>query len=215
MSASKSRVRPLTIVLILANVCATALVLYNVWVGTQSAALLATAAKPFAIPEPKIEPPGAPANLASLQDQALFYSARHFYIAPPPPSVPVGPPRPDYRLVGTFVIPSKPTVALLSNSSGASRKVKTGDALDGWTVQLVESGRVILQYQNETVEISTAGKAGNGGMQVVPMTRTAPSAATNSGIRLLGSAVQATPAPRAADTTPSTVSRLYRPPPPQ
>jgi hypothetical protein len=200
-------------VLALTNVCVAALLIYNVWSGTRTADLLATASKPFVIPEPKITPPG-PVNLASLQDQALFYSARHFYVLPPPSSAPVGPPKPDYKLVGTFVIPSKPTVALLSNSSGISRKVKAGDDLDGWTVQIVERGRVALQYQNDTFEIAAAGKLGSAGMQVVALTRTAQSTPTSSGTRLLGSSVPPTAVSHAAYTTPYTGSRLYRPPPP-
>lgn len=213
MSGPKPRLRPLTMVLALANVCAAALLIYNAWSGTRTADLLATASKPFAIPAPKITPPG-PVNLASLQEQALFYSARHFYVLPPPSAVPIGPPRPDYKLVGTFVIPSKPTVALLSNSSGASRKVKAGDDLDGWTVGVVERGRVVLQYQNETFEIAAAGKLGSAGMQVVALTSTAPSTPMSSGTRLLGGSVPASAVSHPAYTTPYTGSRLYRPPPP-
>lgn len=217
MRPELSQVRVVTIVLGLLNVGAVALLIDRAWSGTQTVDLLATPAKPFAMPELDIGIPSRAGNPASIQDQPLFYASRHFYTPPLPSTLPTAPPKPDYRLVGTFIIPAKPTLALLSSASGASRKVKPGDELDGWTVEAVEGGRVILQYGTTTFEISNASKAGASGMQAVSTQRTAQ-AAPAGGIRTLGSAmpgssVQGASVSHAEYAAPSSSPRLYRPPP--
>lgn len=232
MKLPMAKARLLTSALVLANICALGVLLDRAWHGTQTALLLATAPKPFAVPELNTEVPARAATLAVIQDQPVFYASRHFYTPPPPSALPVTPPKPDYRLVGTFIIPSKPTVALLTGAGGVSRKVKTGDDLDGWTVQAVETGRVILQYQATTLEISSAGKGGNAGMQVVSLGQTpqagqagqqiAQAAQAGGGIRVLGAVgVQGAAAAQGAGASPSrsgysipnSSPRLYRPPP--
>jgi hypothetical protein len=207
-----TRVRLVTTVLGMVNVCVLALLINRAWYGTQTVSLLATTPKPFAIPELGVTVPNRAGSLASIQEQSLFYASRHFYTPPLPSALPATPPKPDYRLVGTFIIPAKPTIALLSNSSGASRKVKPGDELDGWTVAAVEGGRVILQYGSSTFEISNASKAGNAGMQAVSLQRTAQVAPTG-GVRTLGSPAQGASVPQAGFATPNSSPRLYRPPP--
>jgi hypothetical protein len=185
---------------------------YQAWSGTQAKILLAMPPKPFPVPKLDIGLSTPPPSLASIQDQSLFYTSRHFYTPPPPSALPATPPKPDYRLVGTFVIPAKPTVALLTGASGVSRKVKPGDDLDGWTVQVVEVGRVILQFENTTAEISSAGKASAAGMRVVPLAQ-ASQVAPLSGLRTLGSPVQGSSVSPAGYATSSSNPRLYRPPP--
>jgi hypothetical protein len=209
-----TKARLVTTVLVSLNMCAVGLLINRAWHGTQTVELLTTAPKPFATPDLDIQSPASTVNLASIQDQALFYASRNFYTPPPPSALPATPPKPDYKLVGTFIIPSKPTVALLTNSSGTSRKVKTGDNLDGWSVQAIEGGRVILQYETTTFEISSVGKGANAGMQVVPLARTAQVAPV-SGVRTLGggSAMQGASVSRAGYVNPNSSPRLYRPPP--
>lgn len=212
MKRTITKARLLTSVLLVINVCALALLIVRVWHGTQTVSLLATAPKPFAVPETDTEAPSRVTSLAVIQDQALFYASRRFYTPPPPSTLPVTPPRPDYKLAGTFIIPSKPTVALLTGAAGVSRKVKTGDDLDGWTVQAVESSRLTLQYGTTTFEISSAGKGGSAGMQLVPLTRTAQ-AAPAGGIHTLGAGVQGAPVLHSGLSIPNSSPRLYRPPP--
>ncbi len=219
MTAGKSRKPPpLTVLLAGVNVCVFGLLLYTAWTGTETSNLLATPPKPFPPPALKLHPPAPEAALTALQETPLFYASRHFYTPPPPSALPPTPPKPDYRLVGTFVIPSKPTVALLANSSGVSRKVKSGDDLEGWTVQTVESGRVVLQYETQTFEISSNNKSGNTGMRVAPLSRTAQLAPLGDahpagGIRALGGPVIEHSLARGTNPTASPPLRFYRPPP--
>lgn len=216
MSVLRFNARCLTVLLIALNVCVAGLLIERAWHGTDTGLLLATAPKPFAIPDLAIDPPNRGGGLGSLQEQPLFYASRHFYTPPPPSAAPTAPPRPDYRLVGTFVIPSRPAVALLSGPGGVSRKVKPGDDLNGWSVEAIEGGRVILRYQSETFEISGAAKGGNAGLQIAPIARTAQ-AAPSDGIRVLGNA-----APGAVGTSQDSYvaphpnhqnPHFYRPPP--
>jgi hypothetical protein len=212
MSTPASQARLLTASLVLINVCVGAVLVYQTCSGTQAASLLAIPPKPFPVPKLDVGPAAPLPSLASIQEQSLFYMSRHFYTPPPPSALPATPPKPDYRLVGTFIIPAKPTVALLSGASGVSRKVKPGDNLDGWTVQVVEVGRVILQFQNTTAEIASAGKASAAGMRVVPLAQS-NQVAPVSGLRTLGGQTQGSSISPAGYATSSSNPRLYRPPP--
>lgn len=214
--------------LVLINTCLAVLLVYNAWHGDQSAALLASQGTPFVPELPNLAFPSGAENFASIQDQPLFYSSRHSYVPPAPSAAVPIPPKPDYRLVGTFVIPAKPTVALLSNANGLARKVKAGDELDGWTVAAVDAYRVVLGYGQQSLEISRAGQPAGFGMQVVRTERTAqltqtPTAiqssdanpTTAAGVRVLGSgsSVVSASAPRPTFDTTTTRARLFRPPP--
>lgn len=219
MTGEKSRrPPPLSLLLVGINLCLLGLLLYTAWTGTETARLLGTPPKPFPPPQLKLQPPAPGATLASIREAPLFYASRHFYTPPQPSALPAAPPKPDYKLVGTFVIPSKPTVALLANSSGIARKVKPGDDLEGWTVQVVESGRVVLQYQTLTFEISSNSKNGAAGIRMVPVSRTAQlatlgDASIPGGIRKLGGqGAERSPA-RGASSVASPPLRFYRPPP--
>ncbi len=209
-----SKAHLLTVTLGIINGGVAATLVHQLWHGTQASVLLATPPRPFGVPELDIEPSPQAASVASIQEEPLFYSSRHFYMPPPPSALPATPPKPDYRLVGTFVIPAKPTMALLTNASGASRKVKAGDDLEGWTVQAVEGARIVLQFENTTFEIAGAVKGTASGMRLVPFAQ--PSQAVPAtGIRTLGSTAQGPSATPATYATATPGSRLYRPPPPK
>src|SRR5262245_53080236 len=141
--------RPLTLALGLASFALAVLVITRVWLGTDAQALLATPARQYAQPGMKLTLPATPAR-PGIREHALLHATREFFVPPTPVATPAAPPPPDYRLVGTFIIPRKPTIALLMNSSGASRKVRPGDDLDGWLVQAVETRRVLLMYGNQS-----------------------------------------------------------------
>ena len=174
MTTFLNNLRPLTIALMLASVALGTVIVWRVWHGTEVNALLATPARKYAPPEVKLSAPDRQANLA-IRDHALFHASREFFMPPTPVATPATPPRPDYRLVGTFIIPRKPTVALLVSATGGSRKVHPGDDLDGWRVQAVESRRVVLQFDSESMEIVSATRAAAGGMTMAPLSRAAPS----------------------------------------
>lgn len=211
MRPSSLRPPPLTAVLILVNLGFAAVLSDDVWEGTQTQSLLAIAPRSVVAPEPDVAPPSWISDRA-LQEKPLLYTSRRLYTPPPPNAAPATPPKPDYQLVGTFVIPAKPTVALLSHVSGASRKVKAGDELDGWLVQMVETHRVLLQFADTTFEISNGAKAIPAGMRLVPLPRLSHPAPV-TGIRSLGSTAQGIAA-SSADLAPTSSSpRLYRPPP--
>jgi hypothetical protein len=210
MKSLLAKVRPPTAALATANFLMAAVLIYESWHGTQSAALLATPPRRLNLPETRIGLPARAANLASIQDHALFYASRQFYVPPAPGSIPITPPKPDYRLAGTFVIPSKPTVAVLTNQTG-TRKVKPGDDLDGWRVQVVENRRVVLQYEDQILEITSAAQGNGSGMRAVPLTRTAQ-AASAGGTRTLGAAGGRAQLPTHDPS--SAAPRLYRPPAP-
>jgi hypothetical protein len=158
MKQSIAKARGLTVLLIVANAGAVAILLDQALHGTQAARLLATAPKSFAAPHLDMKLPVGTVDGAVIQDQALFYAIRRLYIPPPPSALPVTPPRPDYKLAGTFIIPSKPSVALMRGAAAVSRKVRTGDDLDGWTVQAVAAGRVTLRFGAMTFDIVSAGR---------------------------------------------------------
>jgi hypothetical protein len=214
MKIKLSRLRPITAGLLVLNLVLAATLAALAWNGTRTDELLATPARdvPVAVGSIDLPPPGA--DVASIQDAALFHASRRFYVAPPPSSVPVAPPRPDYRLAGTFVVPNKPTAAwLMSNSTQQSLRVKVGESVGGWNVQGIEKGRVLLQYENETVQIGDSGRPVSGGLNVVPMKRT--TIATATGVKVLGNPGATVPGSQIEQGAPpvSGEARLYRPPP--
>ena len=186
--------------------------LFVAFSGTQATQLLATPAKaPVAL---KIElATAATADLAAIQSQPLLHASRAFYVAPSPDAVPASPPKPDYRLAGTFLVPGKPSVALLvNNQSGANRRVKAGETLDGWTVQAVLRKQVTFTWQSESFELSTAPPPVSVGMKRVPMTRArVASSGGAAGVQSLGAVGASAPAGSGGPT--SDQPRLYQPPP--
>ncbi|MEJ1962979.1 MAG: hypothetical protein WDO56_16080 [Gammaproteobacteria bacterium] len=170
--------------------------------GTQTDELLATAPKTANPPEMKLDAPALEAQLEPVRDRALFYASRAFYVAPPPPSAPAVPPRPNYLLAGTFAIPHKHTVALLKPSAGTSVvKVKAGDDLEGWRIEIVEAARVVLSYHDERFEIVRVARDFAGHMTRAPLKRPAPGTAA-------ASVAAATPAEATNPTANATVKSL-------
>src|SRR5689334_10435584 len=154
MKATLASTRPMTALLALLSIGFAVILVMRIWQGTSAAELLATAAQAHPLPVTRLDEPQRVSDLAPIRNKALFYASRRFFVPPLAPATPAAPPAPDYRLVGTFVIPRKPTIALLVHGTdGASRKVRPGDAIDGWTVQSVEKSRVVLEYEAQHVEI--------------------------------------------------------------
>jgi len=208
------------------------LILVRLAAGTQADALLATSAKTANIPEMKLQAPALEAQLEPLRDHALFYASRAFYVAPPPPAAPAAPPRPNYGLAGTFVIPHKHTVALLKQGAGENVvKVRAGEDLEGWHIESVEASRVLLRYQDERFEIARTARDSGSHLTRVPLTRPgrataavsvaavtpadAASPAPDVTVKSLGSGRSGAPIRDAAlhPGQSSMEARLYRPPP--
>ncbi len=150
--------------------------------GTQVQQLLATRPVSLSWTKPESTPASQQADLAALKSGPLMYPARAFYSAPPQPLV-VAPPVPSYRLAGTLMAPGKPKRALLQSiSDGTSRRVKEGDDLDGWKVQVVEVNRVTLTHGAQQTEIARASQSGGGGLVRASLaTRGAPATVPENG----------------------------------
>jgi len=199
-------------VLLALNVAAAALLIVTLAKGTQTGALLSTPPRMPAFPAFPTTRPREVSRFPILQDRILLYATRHFFVAP---TTVATVPKPEYRLVGTFIIPDKPAVALLSGANGTSRKVKPGESLDGWMVEAVETRRVILRSDAETFEISSGG-APKSGLIVQTASTTAPirlsEGSAESGIRYLGKAPPMAAAAARPLHEPKLTPRLYRPP---
>lgn len=213
-----------------------ALVVVRLLAGTQSDELLATPPRAPRLPEMQLEAPALEAQLEPLRDRALFYASRAFYVAPPPPPAPTAPPKPNYLLAGTFVIPQKHTVALLKQGTGTNVvKVKAGDDLEGWHIESVDAARVVLRHQDERFEIARAARDAGSHVTRVPLKRVGPAGAAVAAavtpaeaastesispvpaptVKSLGSGRSNAPIRDAAlrSGQPSIEARLYRPPP--
>jgi len=184
----------------------------SAWRGTHAAALLATPPQATPLPEYDLTRPVNPTHLGAIEDQTLLYASRHVYVAPPPS---LAPPKPSYRLVGTIIIPLKPAVAVLTGPQDAPRKVKPGDTLDGWLVEVVERHRVLLRHEGETFEIADAAPESTGlTVQRAPLARLTPSTPP-VGVRLLGQPTSAAPGAPSPVSSTRLTPRLYHPPPPK
>jgi hypothetical protein len=181
--------------------------------GTQATELLATRARAPVDLKIVLAPSAPSTDLGAIQSRPLMHASRAFYVAPSPGATPTTPPRPDYRLAGTFLVPGKPSVALLVNNlSGASRRVKTGEMLDGWTIQTVLPKQVTFTWQDERFELSTTPPPVSAGLKRVPMTRArVASSGGGAGVQSLGAAGDTGPAFSGGPA--SEQPRLYRPPP--
>lgn len=225
MNLRKIPWRPRSAALIALNAVIGVLLIVVAARGTQTRSMLNTPAQRLSVEGISLTRPAVSPELGAIQDRALLYASRRFYTAPAGPTTP---PHPQYRLVGTFIIPQKPAVAFLAGANGGSRKVKPGDILDGWLVEVVEAHRVTLRFENETFDINGGGPGKSG--VTVQATHAAHAEGTPAvmGIRVLGSSPSAmtaqvppgpTPAPirltsgTSTPQKPSGQARLYIPPP--
>jgi hypothetical protein len=189
--------------------------------GTQAERLLATSAKAPPALAIELSPATSGADLAAIQSRPLLHASRVYYVPPPPDARPAAPPRPDYRLAGTLLVPGKPSVALLINQSGQGRRVRVGEVLDGWTVQSVVRQQVTFTWESERFDLTTAGASSaiSAGLKRVPMARQRVTS-TGTGVQTLGGTAGRTfggaggpDTPAFSGAQPSNQPRLYRPPP--
>jgi hypothetical protein len=228
MKSLLARISPLTAALGALAVALVVLIVMLLVSGTQTRELLATAAKSPKLPELKLDAPAPESRLDVVRDRTLFSASRAFYVAPPAPLTPPAPPRPNYLLAGTFVIPRKHTVALLKPSAaGSVVKVKAGDDLEGWHIESVDGTRVVLSYHDERFEIARTPRESGGRLTRAPLKRpgsaavpvavpvpeaTFPAAGTT--VKSLGNGRSGAIRDASVRSTPSfTEARLYRPPP--
>jgi len=139
-----------------------------VWIAAQPPAALATAALS---PTPRAAEPPAVADVtfvlapkqtfAEIAERPAFQPTRRPYVPPPPappPPPPVAatlppPPAPSpppslktaYTLVGIVTVGSTRTALLKAASDPTVLRIAEGDALQGWTAQLVEADQVVFQ----------------------------------------------------------------------
>jgi hypothetical protein len=226
VSVKRVRYRFVIGALLAVNALLIALIVQRVWQGTQVQILLSTAADPATVLLPPVFAADTVTNWAPLQDRALFHASRRYYVPPPSVSTLVAPPRPDYRLSGVMMFPGKLALALLlQNASGMTRKVKAGDELDGWRVQTVETGRLVLRYEQQTLEIVSPASSTGTGLWRTSIARAGPAGTRATGGQvalgpiMLGNVAPANaPAamPTAGQTGPSEPADstlLYRAPP--
>lgn len=127
------------------------------WQGSALPSMLATPPRRLAAPQGFADLDRPLPDLAILQDTALFHESRTFYV---PPALPELQNRPDYRLSGTLVIPGQAAAALLThNPTGARRKVREGDDLEGWTVDAIRVKALVLRHGEQQLEIRSAPPA--------------------------------------------------------
>jgi hypothetical protein len=138
--------------LLFANGALGAALLYIVWQGTSVQHILQTPARVPNLTSPAIDAALTPQDLEVIQQAALFYPSRKFYVVPQAAAQIA---RPNYRLVGALILPNKASIATLTdNNSGAVRKVKAGDDLEGWIILSIEPARVIVQRNADQYEIT-------------------------------------------------------------
>lgn len=202
---------PLGLALLVTELVLLMLLGRTTWEGTDVNRLLATPPRRQTVPSAALEPPTRLRSFESIQESSLFYASRHFLV--PPASDLAALPKPDYRLTGTFIVPNRPAVAILSAPSGASRKVAAGDLLDGWTVASVEAKGVELRHGSETYELANAPLKPGGGLQAVSSTAAPENSASTSGVRQLGSGGISRVHLAAASHQPRLAPRLYHAPP--
>lgn len=176
--------------------------------GTRADELLATRAMAPAALTLDVAAPARAADLAAMRAQPLLHASRAFYVPPLPNAAPAAPPRPDYRLAGTFIVPGKPAVALLmSRAAGTSKRVKPGDEIEGWRVQIVDRRFVTLAYGDEKFDIAATQAPMSAGLKRVPIQRQRVAA---SGVQSLSATGTSSPS---MSSSIADAPRLYRPPP--
>jgi general secretion pathway protein C len=88
---------------------------------------------------------------------------------------------PDLSATGIIVSPRPDKSAAILRSAGRSRVVVVGDAAFGGRVSSIESGRVVVEFEGQPVELRLAsGQAPRSGL-LRPVVAAAPAAATAGG----------------------------------
>jgi hypothetical protein len=148
-------------------------------------------------------------NVGLLTDQALFYSSRSFY-KPAAPSVEIPPPA--FELAGIMRLADGRRLAFVKGiADHTSRSVHTGDDLDGWKVQAVETDRVVLNHDEQISQLAGPQNGHSSGLIRGP---SAPRVAL-TGIQVLsGSATEPRlERPQAVPSVAFSHARTFQPPP--
>lgn len=197
--------RPLTLGLLAINVLLIALVLWRLSSGNHTARILAAPSQTVSLSTPSWTAHAPPSNLAAIADQPLFHASRRFVVATAAQAA--MPAVPDCRLVGTFMRPRQPGVALLScPAGGESKKVRPGDELNGWRVKTVEVRRLVLQFGAHEIEIAKDAPPEVAGFGMQHANLNARSEPNPRGLRRLGT-TDAPLNPAGADAQPSISTR--------
>jgi hypothetical protein len=181
--------------------------------GTRADDLLATRAQPPASLNVDVSSIARSADLGAMRSQPLLHASRSFYTPPARDAAPAAPPRPDYRLAGTFLVPRKPAVALLvGRANGASKRVKPGDELEGWRVEVVDRRLVTLSWGAERFDITATQTPVpmSAGLKRVPIQRQRVAASGGGGVQSLSATGTSS---TSLGGTGADAPRLYRPPP--
>lgn len=196
--------------LALGNLCWLSGAAYLLSSGTEIGHLAAThaASVPPMTPDLSVKRPTM--DVTAIKEKPLLHATRAYYVAPPQPAKPAAPPLPDYRLAGVMHVPRKPTLAtLVNNGTKAVVKVRVGETLDGWAVESVTLGKIVLRYDSQRVELNAGTSKPASGLQRTALAR----GSSNSGITILASASAASTTVSSEVTAYESQPRLYRPPP--
>jgi hypothetical protein len=184
--------------------------------GSQRDSLLNARSAATTRPPVQLELQEVTGNLEPLQEQAVFYKSRRFYVVPPAATV-VEAPSPDYRFTGSMSLPNRGlTAILMHNQTNRRIKVATGDDLDGWAVTAVESKRVTVQLGERTAQIGATTSGSGAGVTQVTSTNSVETARVpqpRGRIRVPTQAGGTQPAVSfPSQTIREEAPRLYRPP---
>lgn len=176
--------RPLTLSLLAINAGLLALVVWRLGSGNHTARILATPSRTVSLSTPALSVHASQSNLAAIADRPLFHVSRRYVVADPTPATPAAP---NCRLVGTFMRPQQPGVALLNcPADGESKKVRPGDEFEGWRVKTVEVRRLVLQFGTHEIEIAKDAQPETAGFGMQRAHLHAGSEPNARGLRVLG-----------------------------
>lgn len=165
------------------------------------------AARPLAEPDVSLlNPTPAPnIDLVAVRDNAVFYTRRSYFQAPPPgQSVAV----PEYEFAGSMGLPQGKRLAFVKRKSDKSnRTVHVGDDLDGWRVESIDAQRVVLVRDTQKIELKSANESTVSGL----VHGTVTPYVAQSGLRTIGGGTAAPHSPPAS----TRAARTYQPPPPR
>jgi hypothetical protein len=152
-------------------------------------------------------PSAAGIDMTAMREEAVFYSRRTFY-HPPAQSQAVS--TPDYDLAGVMSLPKGKWLAFVKRRSDQSnRTLHEGDDLEGWRIESIGSGRILIAHGEQRSELKSATPQAPQGQGLVRAAVTARG--VQSGPRTLGSSGASTyplPPPQTSTTT-----QTYQPPP--